>query len=212
MAGAKNVTIHCPKCQAMGTFEVWTLIDVTQHPELRQKVLDGSLFHFHCEHCNGDFIIPNPTLYHDKNHNFMLWLNNGKDGQIPEFSMTGNPAFDNYRCRTVETLDEMNEKIFIFEAGLNDVVVEIIKHELRSGSFDNPEQGLILSNGEYYFHEQTNNGLTFEKIENGTATQNYVVPTNLYNAFVRTVKAQNTLDLPLKFYHIDNNWIKQHFK
>lgn len=212
MSEVKEVKIHCPKCQEEGTFKVWNSVNAELNPELREMVLDGSMFHFHCEKCNGDFILPNPTLYHDMKHKFMVWLVANANDKMPSFSISGNPEFNNYRCRVVSTLDEIKEKIFIFESGLYDVVIEIIKYELRSGSFDNEASNIHFAGGEYYFSELTRSGLIFKQVVDGKEAQTFAIPMDLYNAFHQAAREQKLIDLPLKFYKIDETWIKKNVK
>ncbi|MCQ2349243.1 MAG: CpXC domain-containing protein [Paludibacteraceae bacterium] len=212
MAEVHDITIKCPKCGEDGAFKVWTSVNATLNPELREKVLDGSMFHFHCEKCGGDFILPNPTLYHDMNHQFMVWLVANPSDKMPGFSLSGNPEFANYKCRVVSSLDELNEKIFIFESGLNDVVIEIIKHELRAGSFDTEGAEQTFAGGEFYFKELTRSGLVFVRIVEGTEAQPFVFPMDLYNAFHSAAREQKLIDLPLRFYCINDAWVKKNVK
>ncbi len=129
----------CPKCGKKQSFEAYSSINVTLHPELKEKLLDGSIFRFKCVDCQEEASILYPCLYHDMEKKLMIQLCPPYQIQdyinfLEEFTANFNNQFkevkalnEDYKYRIVTNLDDFYEKIYIFEAGLDDRVIELIK-------------------------------------------------------------------------------------
>ena len=48
MSLEREETLKCPKCKTENKFRIYDSINVTLDPELKKKVLDGSLFKMKC--------------------------------------------------------------------------------------------------------------------------------------------------------------------
>ena len=46
-----SININCPKCQSNVSFDAYSTIDIENNPELKEKVLDDSIFDFICPDC-----------------------------------------------------------------------------------------------------------------------------------------------------------------
>lgn len=75
MSSFTHEIIKCPNCQQEGTYMVWQSINVDLNPEQKQKVMDGSIFHWQCPHCGKQYNVPYPLLYHDMTNHFMVQYN-----------------------------------------------------------------------------------------------------------------------------------------
>jgi Zn ribbon nucleic-acid-binding protein len=51
MSKSSDISYTCPRCQKQSRFTIWQSINVDLDPSLKQKVMDGSLFVFHCLYC-----------------------------------------------------------------------------------------------------------------------------------------------------------------
>ncbi|QAT42471.1 CpXC domain-containing protein [Aminipila luticellarii] len=126
--------IECPECGNKQNFVRWQSILADIDPQLKEKVLNGELFVFHCEKCGKKFPITYPCLYHDMGKHLMVYLTTEQEAieemnkilfQSPEtFEMQ---AKQGYVYRAVGTVNEMAEKIMIHDMKLDDRVIEIIK-------------------------------------------------------------------------------------
>lgn len=114
--------ISCPNCAAIQKTEMWPGIDCAEHPELREQILDETLFNWKCQNCGYEAQMVYPCLYHDKKHKFMICLE--FDGHT-EFEMP--PYLDCIKKRYVSSLPQLKEKILLFEADLNDTAMELVK-------------------------------------------------------------------------------------
>jgi len=53
MSKSSEVQIQCPDCKKESSFTIWDSVNVDLDPELKQAVMDGSLFQFQCPFCSA---------------------------------------------------------------------------------------------------------------------------------------------------------------
>ena len=83
MSSFRKIKITCPDCNTEGEYTVWDSVNVDLDPELKSKVMDGSLFTWVCPKCKKSFNAPYSFLYHDMAHNFMVYFELEKSHIIP---------------------------------------------------------------------------------------------------------------------------------
>lgn len=119
----------CSKCGGRTPIKVYSSINVSENPELKDKVRDGSLFLWQCPSCGQVNLARYETLYHDPAGKLMVWLI--PDGQVSETQMAAitrhTRAMGGYTLRRVEDMGSLMEKVLIHDAGLDDTVVEMCK-------------------------------------------------------------------------------------
>ena len=115
------MTIHatCARCGAEHTAEVPQSVNVAASPELKERVRNGSFFTWNCPHCGAVNLLKFPFLYHDPQEHLMLVLT---DAPV---NAEGVP--EGYTGRLVRSVGELIEKINIFDAGLDDLTIELCK-------------------------------------------------------------------------------------
>ncbi|MDO4459000.1 MAG: CpXC domain-containing protein [Clostridia bacterium] len=119
--------VSCPNCGEPHSVDIITSINAHDNPELKEKVLDESLFDFRCDRCNYTCQVTWPLVYHDPDAGFMVIMYaQGQTGNAAEPPAT----LRNVVKRRVSTLAELKEKVLIFDNGLNDVAVEMVKDAL----------------------------------------------------------------------------------
>lgn len=131
--------IRCPKCGAEHDFEIWIRINTDLDPALGKKVRSGELFRTTCPSCGQKIDVVYPCLYHEMENKVMIYYAPGakamKDaaeafdqGSEEAAKERGfDPAQKGYRNRVVGSLYDLQEKIAVFDAGLDDRIVEICK-------------------------------------------------------------------------------------
>lgn len=120
----------CSKCGQQHKVTVYKSINISDSPELKDKVRDGSLFLWECPHCGQMNLARYETLYHDPLRKMMVWLI--PSGEISETQMQAitmhTKAMGGYTLRRVNDMGSLMEKVLICDAGLDDVVVEMCKY------------------------------------------------------------------------------------
>lgn len=143
MARTRKVELRCSRCGHAHEVEVYGGINTAEDPELKAAVRDGSLFLWECPHCGTRNLAVEPLLYHDPEQKLMLWLlPEGVMGPEQEAAVSAalerqiadpeSGCVEGYTLRRVTDVGSLIEKIHIFEAGLDDVVMEMAKWITRS--------------------------------------------------------------------------------
>lgn len=122
--------VTCPLCNGSQVATIWTSINVTADPTLKEPFLRSELNVLRCKRCTIDTPIETSVLYHDMELRLMIWqipdrvpgIRVREAPELPPF-----PGIETYLLRVVGSHAEMVEKIIIFDAGLDDRVVEMAK-------------------------------------------------------------------------------------
>ena len=137
--------VICPECEHEQTITICPAVNVTTDPDMREKVLTGELFLFTCDNCGFAGFAGYPFVYEDKERNggFLIYLE--PDCEDREVGIDGDIAdqviYREKPMRLVPDINSLKEKIFIFEAGLDDRVVELFKVlTLTKMQDDDPEK------------------------------------------------------------------------
>ena len=210
--------IECPKCGKKGDYTIWESLNTAINPEMKSKVMDGSIFKFTCPHCHEVTNIFWGFIYHQMEDSFMIDLctddgvdeqiaiiNNIKGGYIKELG--ANPT-EGYTNRIVTSQNDLREKIFIFDAGLDDHVIEIMKmYMISTLNSNNPDMNvtsLLLE-------------IEADKVPRSFAVFNdkgYVGTTeyaqDLYDGIKESIV--DKMDISDDDYIIDSNWAYDSFE
>lgn len=133
-----NKDVNCLNCGRAVCKEFISNINVTMHPEFRDKIMDESIFNWSCEYCNESSRVIYPFVYQDAKNKFVIYFfPSASDCKLNDhISNTRYPKISDVKKRIVENVNDLKEKIIIFEQGLEDSAIEIIKSAIRK-SFDN---------------------------------------------------------------------------
>lgn len=123
----------CSRCGASHSITTYNSINVGEQPELKAQVLDGSLFVWECPHCGTRNLLRCRLLYHDPSERLMVWLTGGdaelEDKVAEAYGAAGE--LKDYTLRFVDEPGDLIEKVKVFDAGLDDVVMEMTKYVVR---------------------------------------------------------------------------------
>ena len=124
--------LNCPRCGAAFEVEAVAAINTERDPELKERLLNGELFIRECPHCGARTLTKFPLLYHDPSEKLMIWLSDGSADTEARMqaAVTGND-FEGYTGRIVDTPGALIEKVKIFDAGLDDISLEMAKFVTR---------------------------------------------------------------------------------
>lgn len=130
MSIIKESMAPCSKCGEKHSVTVYKSINVSENPELKDKVRSGELFLWECPHCGQMNLARYETLYHDPASKLMFWL--FPEGELSETQMQAitmhTKAMGGYMLRRVNDMGTLMEKVLLTDAGLDDVVVEMVKY------------------------------------------------------------------------------------
>ena len=124
--------VCCPHCGAVNKKQMWIGISAGSNPELRQKILSETLYAWKCPECGYEAELVYPLLYHDKQRGFLVLVSPSSCSckEAAEGVQGKYPQLEDVKKRLVPSLAGLKEKILIFEAGLNDAAVEMVKSAL----------------------------------------------------------------------------------
>lgn len=157
MTQKKTYPIRCPRCEHEQTVELYSSVNTGVDPQLREALLANRLNVVTCENCSATFRVDLPFVYCDparrvfiywlplaeKDHdqgatefrNMIKELDDAFSGDMPAITVT--LVFDRY---------QLVERIFLYEANLNERVIEYIKYliYLRNRAKVDPERKVLL--------------------------------------------------------------------
>ena len=113
--------IVCPKCNEVTEGKLYTSVNATNNPHLRNEILEGNLFRWRCHSCGHQVRLNYPMLYNDMKKRFMIYL----IPEIDRFQLADNELEEEFknligiRKRLAPDFNTLREKMFIFENILN---------------------------------------------------------------------------------------------
>lgn len=162
----QHVTIQCPVCQTEIERDIVTRIDTRHDTAEKQQLLEGTLFSFECNHCGAKRQIDHDFMYLDRDLKVVVCLIPNLETRkaemeeiLTQFMRQSTEDLSQYSLRVVRTAATLVEKVTIFNEGLNDIVVEIVKL-LTDGLFakEHPE---IEVHARYFYNHQGQSKLLY---------------------------------------------------
>ena len=140
MAMRSKVNFKCPKCTTNVEAEQWTAVNGEKNPQQKLKILEGTLFKAKCKKCGYESSIGYPMLYNDTKQNYMIWLVYDEQEvkhvtdyfkksklEVSDSDDSDETVDSQCRQRIVMSPEALREKIMIFDSGLDDKMIEILK-------------------------------------------------------------------------------------
>ena len=118
--------IICPQCGESQKYRLFASINAKENPELKRRVLDETLFDWRCTRCNYFAAMAYSFLYTDPDAGYIICVTPAGEGSVTEPTQ----EIQDFTKRSVRNLAELKEKILIFDAGFDDVAVELVKNAL----------------------------------------------------------------------------------
>ncbi len=153
--------IQCPQCGAEQEAELYDAINVTEAPLLREALMNNTLNQVECPHCGFAFRVDKRLLYHDPERGLMIYWFPGQESSyqtnktefltaISALNAALPDEFDPPTVHLVFSRVELVERIFLLEAGLDERVIEYIKHMMYTRNLEklDPQAKAILFNAQ----------------------------------------------------------------
>ena len=137
MSISEKQTVKCPACGEISDLTVWQSITAADSPDLKSDLLAGKINMFLCGTCGQRALFPSPILYTDTEKRLVISFYPQNDAaerqrifeEIKKSSAQSGELenYPDYNLRFVTSYNELMEKILIFDNGLDDKVLEVIK-------------------------------------------------------------------------------------
>lgn len=184
-------SIEQVRCQACGheqAFTIWASLNAKLDPKAKSQLVKGELHSFTCASCGDVARLEYNLLYHDMERHWMVWLLPSGDwpGSGPSLSLSKlPPAGEGYRLRVVRSFNELLEKIYIADADMDDLVVEVIKLFLWQNIREEEgiDDGILLFSGTRQGDEEPE--LTFVLLSEGKKGRFAISQRQFYDELVR---------------------------
>ena len=129
--------IKCPACQHLEEITLWQSITANDSPDLKDDLLKGKINIFRCSSCGQTALVPVPLLYRDDRAKLMISFSPCSDDaeramlyeSVKKTSKESGEldSFQDYNLRFVSAYNDLLEKLLIFDCGLHDKVIELLK-------------------------------------------------------------------------------------
>ena len=191
----------CQKCGKEHKIDIYKSINSAENPELKAAVLDGSLFLWECPHCGASNLVGYECLYHDPDEKFMVWMLPFGLPEGPEKDAIVNQtkAMGDYRLRIVKNAGDLMEKVLVFDAGLDDRCIELVKW------IASREEGMDgVSN--LHFYRLQDDVMVFSGVKGG-AMQGFGFGLNVYEDCAGIIARNPDIAKEESFAEVDSEWV-----
>lgn len=120
----------CYKCGGNHTIDIYKSINAETDPDLKAAVLSGEAFLWECPDCGTSNLATYECLYHDPKEKYMVWVLpfGVPEGPQKDAIMNQVRSMGDYRLRIVSNAGDLMEKVMIYDAGLDDRCIELVKY------------------------------------------------------------------------------------
>ena len=204
-----EITATCRSCSQEHKVEFWNRINVSENPELKEKVKDGSLFVWECPHCGTSNLISGQILYHDPESKLMVFvIPETFEKQLAELSA----SLEGYTLRRVEDVGSLIEKVNIFDAGLDDCVIEMCKYVSRM-ELSSKEEGSAVSSAPLKFFRISGPDHDLEfTYPSGGQMHGIALGFNVYEDCAGILRRNPQVKPASGFAKVDSSWIARYFE
>ncbi len=213
-----KTSAKCSSCGNIHEITFYNGINTREEPELKDKVKDGSLFLWECPHCGKTNLVSGQVIYHDPDEKLMFWLL--PPGSVPEDKVAiienslleASQTLEGYTFRRVDDAGSLIEKVNIFDSGLDDTVIEIVKYVTKM-EMAQKGGGHDLSDTSFKFFriEGPDHELTFTYPEAGQM-QGVQIGFNVYEDCAGILRRNPSINPSGGFPRIDQAWISRFFR
>ncbi|WP_124058720.1 CpXC domain-containing protein [Vaginisenegalia massiliensis] len=157
----QTVNLTCPVCNQEVEWSITTRLNTRENPNLKKDLLAGKLFDFECPVCGAKRQLETTFLYHDPDKKLMIFLIPNYQSRQEEIEalldqMASQEGVDihDYQLRLVLHSTDLIEKVTLFDWGLSDQEIEIVK-VLTDGLFAQEFPGKLVHNRFFYIKDKT---------------------------------------------------------
>jgi hypothetical protein len=127
----------CPHCKHEFNIDIYPVINLQSDTEIYNDLFSLDLFRIECEQCKKITLITYNTLVVDMYKKYIIYLTSDTSKEIEKLNVMNNYKdiiSDLKYTRSVNSLNELAEKLYIFDYDLNDKIIEYLKYGLKNNS------------------------------------------------------------------------------
>lgn len=134
MTMIRKMPVHCPDCFKESQATIYSSVNVSLYPSLKERLITGELLGWQCEGCGVRRLNAYPILYHDMTQGILIqWISTPYAPSSQSLAAALPSQWEcrqfkalrsDYRFRVVREFDDLVEKIRIFDSGLDDRAIE----------------------------------------------------------------------------------------
>ena len=132
MSVITKVTVTCPDCKAEHQLELARSLNTREQPELKAKLLAGTLNLLQCGACGRRAPLEGDFLFHDPDRQYFCQVVPGGELKMEKAARDFTHSGATGTLRLVPSMNALVEKVTLNDAGLDDWVVELAKVLLLS--------------------------------------------------------------------------------
>lgn len=116
--------LKCPKCGQVHQLKKYSMINVTEKPDMKEDILKNRIFYFNCDNCNLVAPLTYGSFYLDSKKKLVICLSTEETRreELAEWEQKKGLTL-----RIVDNINDLKEKIMIAEKHLDDRVIELVK-------------------------------------------------------------------------------------
>lgn len=126
----KMYEMHCSKCNSDWMIQCETIVHAQSERMLKDKILEGGFFTRKCSECGELITMYYPFLYCDMKQKYLIALSKLDSKWVQK--MNELDEYKDFKKRVVLDEIHLQEKIRIFDAGLEDETIELIKERMKN--------------------------------------------------------------------------------
>lgn len=183
MTQQKTITINCPACFEDSNFRIYSSIDISENPGLKEDIFSREIFKFTCPLCGEEILVAYDCTYTDPDNKYIIALVSGMEQE----NLSALRVKD-YTLRIVTSINEFVEKIALCEDRIDDKVVELYKIMLED-QFEDERPGSKILGIFYGGRDFENNSLMFFIITENAENCRAMLSMQTYDAITQQFKA-----------------------
>ena len=205
--------VECPGCGNNFRMDPQEFCDVTDDPDLKQRIIEGDFFMNICPECGAMVIVEYPIMYIDQNRGLKVYMAPDHEPDLVDQMNSlevKDPDEKDMELRVAASGVALMEKILIREAGLDDRVIELYKFliwDQIKEAWPDLQEGDLL-----FMYDEDDAYLVVWPSDNGSDEKlTTPIEPQFYQELVDSCGAAR--EIPAGQYaEIDQKWIAQRFE
>ena len=192
------VELTCHQCMYHTYRKSETLILSEFETNARKDLLNDDFFTMKCPRCGNLIEFIHPLAYVDTIHKFILLIKSRKDFKVEDHNLYADDC--DSRKRFIYKHQDIGEKIRIFEDGMDDRAIEIIKYKIKQVHLQKQREIQAI---QYHDKDHATQTIWFE-VQIDNIKDMLAITMEAYQRIKSTVPNEDTL----QYTCVDEQWVQ----